>query len=231
MPAAARAAFEESRQRGRTSMRRTVFYATMVYPLIALALGLLGILEPRLYAAVLVVSALCPVLAGWSLRLRDDPHSPFVLLCTTMAATATFFLVAGSVVLLPSMACAATVAFVSLGGERLRRPAILFGLAIVVVPLLLQLLGVLPPSYRFDQGGMHLPPRVTSFPATTTLVSLTIASDMSILSPVILVLRTQRFVRELEERTFLHAWNLRTLIPDGAVVPPIVPTHRRRRVR
>jgi len=45
------------------------------------------------------------------------------------------------------------------------------------------------------------------------------------------VLRTQRFVRELEERTFLHAWNLRTLIPDGAVLPPIVPTHRRRRVR
>jgi hypothetical protein len=231
MPVEARKAFEQARNVGRTSMRRTVFYATLSYPIIALALGLLGILEPKLYAAVLVASAMCPVVAGWSLRLRDDPQSPFVLLCTVMAATATFVLVAGPVVLLPSMAVSATVAFVALGGDKLRRPAIVFGLATILVPLLLQLVGILPASYRFDAGGLHLVPRVTSFPETTTLVFLTIASVATVLSPVILVLRTQRFVRELEERTFLHAWNLRKLVPEGADVPPLVPERKRRRVR
>jgi len=231
MPAAARAAFEESRQRGRTSMRLTVFFSTLSYPLTTLGLGLLGVRDAKLYAILLVISAICPLVAFWSMRLRDDTRSPLVLLVTTNLMTAAFMLIAGPVLLLPSIACAVTVAFVALGGERLRRPAIVLGVGVVLVPLLLQLVGVLPATYRFDAEGMHIIPTVTEFPAGPTLVFLALVSIVSIISPVVLVLRTQRFVRELEERTFLHAWNLRNLVPEGARLPPIVPVGKRRRVR
>lgn len=231
MPAAARAAFEESRQRGRTSMRLTVFFATLGFPLTTLALATLGIRDAQLYAVLLVLSAICPIVAFWSLRLRDDTTSPLVLLVATMITTAAFVLVAGPVVLLPSIAGGGTVAFVSLGGDRLRRPAIVLGTAVILVPLLLELLGVVPRSYRFDAEGMHLIPRVTELPAGPTLAFLTLASLTTIMVPVVLVLRTQRFLRELEERTFLHAWNLRNLVPEGTRLPPIVPAGRRRRVR
>jgi serine/threonine-protein kinase len=231
MPAAARAAFEESRQRGRTSMRLTVFLATLGYPLTTLALGALGVRDAQLYAVLLGLSALCPIVAYWSMRLRDDTTSPMVLLVTTMITAAAFTLVAGPVVLLPSVAGGATVAFVSLGGERRRRPAIVLGLGAIVVPLLLELAGVVAPSYRFDDAGMHVLPRVTDLPAGPTLGFLALASLATIVVPVVLVLRTQRFLRELEERTFLHAWNLRSLVPDAAHLPPIVPAGQRRRVR
>lgn len=231
MPPAARAAFEDSRQRGRTSMRLTVFFTTLSWPVITLGLGLLGIRDAKLYALLLVMSALCPLVAYASVKLRDDPTSPLVLMTTILVTTAAFSLIAGPLVLLPSIACSVTVAFVSLGGDRLRRPAIVGGLASIVVPLLLQLLGVVPPSYRFDADGMHLIPRVTELPAVATTFFLALTSLTTIVMPVVLVLRMQRFLRELEEKTFLHAWTLRNLVPDSAALPPIVPSTGRRQVR
>ncbi len=231
MPAAARAAFEESRHRGRTSMRLTVFLTTLAWPVTSLGLGLLGVRDAELYALLLVLSALCPLVAFVSVKLRDDPTSPLVLLSTIMLTASAFTLIAGPLVLLPTIACSVTVAFVSLGGDKLRRPAIVLGLGSIVVPLLLQLVGVVPPSYRFDADGMHLIPRVTELPAGPTTAFLALASLATIVLTVVLVLRMQRFLRELEERTFLHAWTLRNLVPDSAALPPIVPGSGRRRVR
>ena len=85
--------------------------------------------------------------------------------------------------------------------------------AIVVVPLALELAGVIAPSYRFDGGVMVLVPRMVHHPEAPTLLALVLGSMATIVTLAFAITRMRGMLSDAELRLQLQAWQLRQLVP------------------
>jgi hypothetical protein len=122
----------------------------------------------------------------------------------------------GPLMLVPGVAVAnATAIMVSIRANRKTRAA-LTGLttATVVVPLALQLGGVLPPSYMLEDGVIKILPVAFDFPPGLTLLFLVLATLMTIVIGSLLVGRAVEALKTAERAQFAQAWRLRQLLPE-----------------
>ncbi len=138
---------------------------------------------------------------------------PFVLSTAAFVALAW---VLGPFMLLPAVLLGNCVAFVVGPGRAHRRTALLFGCLGVIVPVLLELAGIVSPSYAFHDGGMHILPRATLLPQTPTLVLLFVITISTIVTTILFVDRVRRALDRAEQRLHLQAWQLRQLVPEAA---------------
>ena len=84
----------------------------------------------------------------------------------------------------------------------------------VVVPMLLELGGIWPPSYAFTDDGMLVVPHLASLPRAATLLLLTFASLATIVLPALLMREARDSVEESREQLAVQAWQLRQLVPE-----------------
>jgi eukaryotic-like serine/threonine-protein kinase len=149
---------------------------------------------------------------GRSIRLATD-----VALVLSMLATACAAGLFGPFTLLPTIAVVNTMLFVMTAEPSRRWVSAVLGCFAVLVPFMLEQLGVLPPSMRFDADGMTLLPRVHDLAPGKTLVFLLLANVAVIVTATIFVARFRDALLESERRLHFQAWQLRQLVPDDAV--------------
>jgi serine/threonine-protein kinase len=177
---------------------------------------LLGLRQPAWLFAMGVPLALIVALNVWVARTRRAPRPVIVALIalhlTSVAALSGFV---GPLILGPAFLVSITSAMlVNLRPDRRLRTAILSGaLAAVAVPLLLSNLGVLPPSYAFENGRMIvLPAMVELSPASIGLILF--GSCASLVFSQLGLSGTIDTLNAAERRTLARAWKLQQLVPE-----------------
>jgi serine/threonine protein kinase len=174
------------------------------------------------WGALTLTSSLLKLMASCSARTLSSLHSSaytaYVLSVLAYACLSRGF---GPLVFTPSVLATVTFVYCMSHDARYRSTVLLTGCVGLLAPLLLELAGVLPPSYAFDDLGMRILPGAVRFPEIPTLLALVVAGLFMILGPALLMGRLQRGVQEAELRSRLHEWHLRQLLPAEAR-PPII---------
>jgi serine/threonine-protein kinase len=120
----------------------------------------------------------------------------------------------GSYLLLPPMILMNNITFALHAGPRMRRGIMALGAAAVLVPLGLELAGLVPPAYGFASGNLIVLPRLVDFPPLMTLTLLTLSTVALVTLPVLFFGRARDALVAAERRLFHQAWHLRKLVPE-----------------
>jgi eukaryotic-like serine/threonine-protein kinase len=121
----------------------------------------------------------------------------------------------GPYVIVPGTAAISAATFmVGIRANRLtRRGILLMALGSVYVPVLFQLLGLLPSSYAIEDGVLKIVPYVVDFPPVVTIALMAMASLLTVVSAALMVGRGVEALIQAERRNFAQAWRLRQLLP------------------
>jgi hypothetical protein len=122
----------------------------------------------------------------------------------------------GPLIFLPPIIVSNTLSFAVHLDRGYRRLAVLVGCLALAVPAVLEIVGLVEPSYRFVDGAMILRAQTLELPAMPTLLVLTAGGVASLLTGAFVVGGVRDTLREAEERLYLYAWHLREFVPQGA---------------
>ncbi len=180
-----------------------------------------GLRSVGLWIAIVIVVGLCATIAAWVAyrRARPDDSSAWMLLglSTTAIALATTYL--GPFVLVPGWACQNTLVFAMYGRGARRWSIVGIGTLAIVVPVLLELLGLVPPSFLFEQGRLVILPRMIDIPPVPTLLLLLVGNIAMVLVPSLIVGRLRDQALDTKQALVAHLARLRQLVPDEAKNP------------
>lgn len=227
MPPEARREFEaQGRAVDRAGRHTTVGgYAIWLsfIPLILLLLGVRSAGQLALFATLVtaVVGA-----AVWSARRRLGSAGRLGLYALASLVIASSSLIFGPFILVPTIAALHTLGYFIYADRRYRPQALLIALLAVAAPWVAEVLGWLPAAYRFEAGALTVLPQMTHLPPAGTSLFLLLSSLALVAGPAVMMGRVRDRMADVEERLFLHAWNLRQLIPDEARDATAVPSLR-----
>jgi hypothetical protein len=85
----------------------------------------------------------------------------------------------------------------------------------VLVPVVLEWLGVLAPSHNFEGGTIEILPRMIAFPGRATEPLLLFLTLAAIVLPAFYAIRQHRVLDEANRRLHMHAWQLQRLLPPA----------------
>ncbi len=122
--------------------------------------------------------------------------------------------IVGPFMLIPGIAATATMGFSM--HARLQRVwlTMFVGCLGILVPLLLELTGVISPTLVFEHGVLVLVPRGVELPRVATLVALTLGTLGGVLTPTFMMLHFRRSLEAAERKMRMQAWQLEQLVPD-----------------
>jgi serine/threonine-protein kinase len=185
----AEAAVRASEERAlRTASRRGTFAYLALAGNVAL-MGLLGVVDwLALGVAIACFLAAAAATTAGTLNRRLPVGSVIVavILLSSFGIAASSMLF-GPLVYVPSLAAANVVVFAAGVGPRYRWFALACGLLAILLPLGLDLTGLVPAGWVFQNGTISIMPRAVEFPGTATVGILTLASVGTVLFPVLLV--------------------------------------------
>jgi serine/threonine-protein kinase len=131
----------------------------------------------------------------------------------SVAATSAFF---GPLFFVSGLTVTAAASYlVAIRANQRARSLVLLGsLASILVPTILQLLGVLPARYAFDGHGLTILPGVVELPERATWAFLLVANCLTVIVANLLVGRAVAALTRAEHRLFTQAWRLRQFLPE-----------------
>lgn len=169
--------------------------------------------------AVAVVMGLGVVAGAVSLQAGIGHSAHHALVATAMlvsmvamSVTATLF---GPLVLTPGILAVNGTAYAITVGRRLRRVTALVGLLALVIPLGLEGLGIVSPSYRLGPEGMTILPRAIALDGYAGVALLAIASVGTVITGIVAVGRLRDALDRAERQLELYSWHFQQLLPDG----------------
>jgi hypothetical protein len=133
-----------------------------------------------------------------------------VIATTLLAGTATSRMF-GPLVLVPTLIATFTIVLQAHPQRRMRLATGAMGLVAMVVPMLLELAGVLPASYRFADGAMVILPQMHELPAGASIGLLLGTSLAMLIVPCMFIARLREALSEAQTRWLLQAWHFRRL--------------------
>lgn len=200
--------------------RRTGGIAGIAYISHLLSLPLFlwsGIRDPLpliIFLSLLVVSGL----ACFGVAKQKNPSPVYVftvMVISTLCFVSTNTLF-GPLVLTPGLVAVNTAAFSILLEGRLRVASIAFGCGGVALPPILELLELVPSSYRFASGAMTILPGPIELPMVPTVVLLTAGSVAAVVTSSLAISGVRDTLSRTEEKLSLHSWHIRQLLPEAA---------------
>ncbi len=216
VPPEAKEELREFQQRCEGEARRGMLVAYLGWILYAPLLMWLG---PHNHVAGWVAFAPLAV-AGFLayLMYRGDqrPWIPMAMFVAGSTAIATSATITGWAAPLPGIAAAHTVSFVMYTQRRTRGASIAIGLAAILLPFALETSGLIPSSYTFEEGRLTISPVMVQFHPFALRVYLLLSSLGVVLLPSLVLGRYRVALEKTEEEAFLHAWNVRHLLPGEA---------------
>jgi serine/threonine-protein kinase len=171
--------------------------------------------------SVAAVALSCALFAGaaaasYLMSRRERMHVawPLSVLALGTAALGAASALFGPYILIPTILAMSTIAYAQHLG-RLRWGVIVFvGCLGVVVPVLLEWTGVVPPAYSFTDGVIQVLPRAVSFPRPATEIVLFLASVVAIFAAALYMLHFQRALADAQRDVQLHTWQIRQLVSE-----------------
>jgi serine/threonine-protein kinase len=157
--------------------------------------------------------------------LHPDPRgqTAYSLILFSNLAIASTGWVFGPFMLVPALAAVNALSFIVAADRSRRGPAIFMGCCAILVPLILEWLGLNAPSYAFEHGRLVILPRALGFPQTPTLAFLLITSVALLVTPALFVGKFKDALTATENRLYMQTWHLRQFVPGEAqasIVPP-----------
>lgn len=171
----------------------------------------MGVRSPALVAANTVLWGMAPLILYAGRRLPQ-----WLGAVVAYAAVASSALVYGPFIAVPAFAAGVTVAFVLAGRKPVRALSVGLAVVSVVLPLVLELLHVLPPSFVFEGDRMVILARAVSFPAIAGTIILTATHVATLLFIAYYVAESRSTLDKVELQNALQAWQLRQLVPKEA---------------
>jgi eukaryotic-like serine/threonine-protein kinase len=165
----------------------------------------------------LVAMFAAPALGSLWLARRaapPDEHSGLLVLLASTLTIAFASLHFGPFVLVPGWAAQNTLIFAMQATPGPRRATIIaLGTLAFAMPLGLELLSILPPSFAFEAGKLVVSSRVLTLQPLPTLLVLSIATIALIVIPSLIVARAHDDAWEAKKRLAAHLWHVRQLVP------------------
>jgi eukaryotic-like serine/threonine-protein kinase len=222
-PQAQREIDAQARAWQRTGSRAAAF-AYLSFTLYAPLGYLMGVRSWPMAIVPEVLWVTAALLAFHNSRHPDPKGQPgYSLIVFSNLAIASTAWVFGPFMLVPALAAVNAISFVAATDKSRRGPAILMGACAVLLPFVLDRLGITPPSYGFDHGRLMILPRALGFPETLTIAFLLITSIALLVTPALFVGKVKDALTATENRLYMQTWHLRQFVPGEAqasIVPP-----------
>jgi hypothetical protein len=201
---------------GRTERQRSRRIASVLY-LSWFVYAAFVLAEPGssavLVGALSLVFASAAVAFWWTARTpRETGVDRTITVGLSMLAAAAIGVLAGPLVLVPTLVVGNVIGFVLQAGSGRRAPILAFACLAIVAPVVLQMLGVLPPSYVSRGDALAILPHLVP-QRPVSLVVLTLVHVMVVLSACIFFRRFRDARNGAEAKIRVHAWQLRQLVP------------------
>lgn len=217
MPPEARAALLAETRR---SMRQGALVAGIAYLTWFAYLPFMLWMGMRSWTAWLFSSAAWVVAAGfafvsWRYPPRDGRPATTLWVAGAVAVSSTYTLF-GPYVVVPALAAMGAMLLHVAPARSHRIPVVVVQCMAVVVPAALQLAGVLPPSYVFEDDSIRIVPLMLRFPALPTHVFLVVACVALVVTASAIIARFRNTITRIEEKLHVQAWQLQQLVPEQA---------------
>ncbi|MBX3181979.1 MAG: protein kinase [Polyangiaceae bacterium] len=219
LPPEVRAEMERLRKQDRSHSAKN---AVLGYAAWFLALPCLLWDGVKSWPALATLGAAMLAATGWTVLLsqlrRVERWQGWVGLVLTFFAIAATSVLLGPFILVPAVCVMVVLIYqVVWRTERHARWVVLvLGLLAVLGPALLQLTGLLPRTYTVDERGLLVIPWAVHLGSVTVWVGFVVFHVGVLVTASQLASRSVDVFVAAERSLFLHAWQLRQLIPDGA---------------
>lgn len=142
-------------------------------------------------------------------------HAAFALSAAMVLGLTTLF---GPLVMVPLVAVLNGFLFSVQYGFRAKRGVVLVSALCIVVPCVLQLLGLVPASYTVEHDALVIHAQLTHYRAVPALGLLFGVGVISVAGPLLTLHRIQSALAANERAAFIRAWHLRQLVPTTQTV-------------
>ncbi len=200
---------------GRMTMSINGYYhlSFVVTTLLVLWMGVKSWTALLLYAVVSAATAAIALLTGRG--FLPPNYRLFANVISGTLAIGFMSTMFGPLFLIPGLAAMSTMAAAFNTPSRSGRALVIsIGVLAVLVPLLLESVGLLPPSYEFRDGVLVILPRMHHFPPTATIVFLSYIGLGHIISISVLMGRLHTARLRALHKLHLHTWQLKQLVSD-----------------
>ncbi len=149
-------------------------------------------------------------------RLSQHPSEALVLtaMVVSMAAMGGTASLYGPLVFTPGAVAINCTSFALTVGPLARRATMAVGSLAIIIPLLLEMVGMVEPSYRSTPEGLVILSRALQLNGGPALVLLTVASVAMVITGGFAVGRVRDALDRAEQQLALYSWHFQQLLPD-----------------
>jgi serine/threonine-protein kinase len=166
------------------------------------------------------VACLCAAFAVAGLTLWRGSKLPYAVssrsyltLASTSLALSALSGLCGHLLLVPSLVMTNAIGFLMRPEPRRRRPVLLFSVAAIAVPQVLEWTGLVPPSMTVEAGRVVIMPRVLDFTVASNTMLFFVTLGFLVVFGLFFS-RLRQSLAHAEERLSVQAWQLQQLLPD-----------------
>jgi eukaryotic-like serine/threonine-protein kinase len=191
----------------------------------ALALGLFLLYAPLLlwmgvrswagFCLVFGCIAAVSVLALTVIQRWPRPGPILIGVAVSMAGVGASSLILGPFLLLPGAVAVLTIGNAVVLTGRWRAAAIALGCLALVMPIVLEAVGVLPPSFQFVNGALMILPRMVDLSAGPTFCLLVVSTLITTVIPAFAIAFVRDIVINRRRELAIQAWHLKQLVPEA----------------
>ncbi len=188
-------------------------FASMVMWLACIPLVLAIGLRDVTYLFAIVVPTIATMLIAASASIRR--FVPFwqqvaLVISTLIGAVATSRMY-GPLILTPTLIATFTMVLMTHPHSRARRVGFIAGAVALVLPMLLELTGVFPRSYVFENDVMIVKPQLMALPGVPTSLFLAIGSLLMAAVPCLYISNLRKSLNDAQIKLLLQGWQLEQL--------------------
>jgi hypothetical protein len=175
----------------------------------------MGIRSPAEVAYVLVPIGLAGAFSAIAIRRPRIYRSwQIAIMCLAMTATIALSRFLGPLVLTPTMVATYTIVLQAHPGRTIRRIALAIGTATMILPVLLEAIGVLPSSYGFGPNGVTIHPQMVELTPLGTTAILLGGSLAMMLVPCVFIARLRSSLTDAQRKQLVAAAHFKRLNAD-----------------
>jgi serine/threonine-protein kinase len=209
-------------QRRRASRGGAILY---LGGLVVLPIAYLLMSARPLWFCVLVLLAFAAAsasLAHFAARPSETRVASVARVVLTSVALGALSSGGGTMVLVPIVVMANAIGFVMQPDRHRRALVIAMSCAAILVPATLEWVGLVPRAYVFEAGKQVIQDRLMPFSEMTHgfMVAFTVTF---IIASSLYFIRFRDMLTDAERHLFLHAWQLRQLVPRDSLAPSAAP--------
>lgn len=182
----------------------------------------MGVRSSFVLGATVLLSLAAAGVQGWAAKVEGErPTHGLVYVAYLLNVAALLFIgrVFGPLFFMPMLLAILTFAFCMSEKSRYRWAVIATGVLAILASVALELIGALPPSYIFNDGGITILPNAAMLPKVPTIIALLVASVFFVVAPGAILGRLLESLKDAEKRSLMHVWHLRQLLPEKARAP------------